>query len=164
LKKASAKLPLVCCVALAERLPFPNESFHLVLSVGVMEHFLNDHEANNEIFRVLKPGGHYLALIHVHLSRRETIRQKSREFLYPRFRPFALSQWILKKLFRPIAQPIQRPYTRQSAKKCFEECGFTVENIIGKDSNAEAPLIGPHVLIFVASKNSTVPPANSPLK
>ena len=152
LRKASARVPLVCCVALAERLPFPGESFHVTLSVGVMEHFLNDREATREIFRVLKPGGHYLTLIHVHLSRWETIRQKVREFLYPRFRPVALVKWILKKLIRPIAQPIQRPYTRQSAKACLEESGFLIKDIIGKNSHAEAPLIGPHVLIFIATK------------
>jgi SAM-dependent methyltransferase len=152
LKKASAKLPLVCCVALAERLPFSNQSFDLVLSVGVMEHFLNDREATKEIFRVLKPGGHYLALIHVHLSRWQSIQQKLREYFYPRFRPLALGEWILKKVFRPIAQPIQRSYTRQSAKSCFDDCGFILKDTIGKDSHPEAPLIGPHVLIFVASK------------
>lgn len=152
LKKASAKLSFLGCAALAERLPFSDQSFLAVLSVGVMEHFLDDQEATREIFRVLKPGGHYLALIHVHLTRWETLRQKCREFLYPRFRPIALTQWLLKKLFRPITQPIQRSYTRHSAKQCLEQNGLTVKEIIGQESHPEVPLIGPHVLIFVCEK------------
>ncbi|MDR2500732.1 MAG: class I SAM-dependent methyltransferase [Treponema sp.] len=38
-------------------LPFPNESFHVVLSFGVLEHVSNDLESLKEIKRILKPGG-----------------------------------------------------------------------------------------------------------
>ena len=55
------------CVAGAERLPFADERFDLAVSVGVMEHFLDDREATSEVRRVLRPGGHYLVLIHTDL-------------------------------------------------------------------------------------------------
>jgi SAM-dependent methyltransferase len=152
LRKALARVQVVCCVGLAERLPFPDESFHLVLTVGVMEHFLNDREATREISRVLKPLGHYLVLLHVHLSVWESIRQKIREYVYPRMRPVALVKWILKKLVRPISQPIQRQYSRQTAQACLEECGFVVKEIINTRSHSDTPLIGPHVFVFIASK------------
>jgi ubiquinone/menaquinone biosynthesis C-methylase UbiE len=39
------------------QLPFPDESFHSVVSYGVLEHVPNDYESLKEITRVLKPGG-----------------------------------------------------------------------------------------------------------
>ena len=38
-------------------LPFADESFHVVLSFGVLEHVPNDLESLKEIRRILKPGG-----------------------------------------------------------------------------------------------------------
>jgi SAM-dependent methyltransferase len=40
-----------------ERLPFPENTFDVVLSHEVLEHVQNDREALAEIFRVLRPGG-----------------------------------------------------------------------------------------------------------
>jgi ubiquinone/menaquinone biosynthesis C-methylase UbiE len=117
-----------------------------------MEHFLDDRQATAEICRVLRPGGHYVVLIHVHLSVQERINQKIREYLYPRMRPFAFAKWVSSKFIRPIAQPIQRPYTRQMVQICLEESGFAVEEIVSTHARPEVPLIGPHVLTFVARK------------
>jgi ubiquinone/menaquinone biosynthesis C-methylase UbiE len=152
LRKASGRAQAEFCVALAERLPFASEYFDLVTSVGVMEHFLDDREATKEIFRVLRRGGHYVVLIHVHLSVQERILQKFREYIYPRVRPVAFVRWVSSKFIRPIEQPIQRPYTRQMAQACLEECGFAVEEIVSTNTHPHAPLIGPHVLTFVAHK------------
>ena len=68
-----------CAAVMAEKMPFPDQSFDLVVSVGVMEHFLDEHEVNREIRRVLKPGGYYLVLIHTHMSFAQRLRQKLRE-------------------------------------------------------------------------------------
>jgi ubiquinone/menaquinone biosynthesis C-methylase UbiE len=153
LRKASGRAQAEFCAALAERLPFASEYFDLVTSVGVMEHFLDDREATKEICRVLRREGHYVVLIHVHLSVQERISQKIREYIYPRMRPVAFTRWISSKFIRPIAQPIQRPYTRQTVQACLEVCGFAVEDIVSTNTHPHAPLIGPHVLIFVARKN-----------
>lgn len=153
LAKTQARVPgATSCVALAERLPFQSEGFDLVVSVGVMEHFLDDREATVEIQRVLKTGGHYIALIHVHASFWENVQQKAKEYVYPKPRPVALAKWMAKKVIRPISQPIQRPYTRETARACFEECGFRVKDIVGTLTHPGVPLIGPHVLIFVSQK------------
>lgn len=42
-----------------ERLPFEDESFDLVLSVGVFGYLLKDDDAMNEIVRIVKPGGYF---------------------------------------------------------------------------------------------------------
>ncbi len=152
LRKAQGRARAEYCVALAERLPYPNDSFNLLVSVGVMEHFLDDRMATREIHRVLRRGGHYVALIHVAMSVKERISQKLHEYFFPQLRPLAFLKWLSSKFIRPIRQPIQRPYTRQSAQACFEECGFKVEEIISKRSHPNVPLVGTHVLIYVASK------------
>lgn len=43
--------------AAGERLPFPSESFDLILSHEVLEHVQDDREAVREMIRVLNPGG-----------------------------------------------------------------------------------------------------------
>jgi SAM-dependent methyltransferase len=46
-----------------EFLPFPTNTFDLVLSHEVLEHVQNDQMAVNEIFRVLKPGGRLVLFV-----------------------------------------------------------------------------------------------------
>lgn len=41
----------------AYQLPFPDHSFDVVISMGVLEHVPQDQESLQEIYRILKPGG-----------------------------------------------------------------------------------------------------------
>ena len=113
------------CIALGERLPFCDQYFDLIASVGVMEHFLDDRAASREICRVLKDGGHYVVLIHVHLTAsRKSVRQKISEYVYPRPHPILLGKWLLGKLYRPIRQPVQNNYAMADARACLEQSGL----------------------------------------
>jgi 2-polyprenyl-3-methyl-5-hydroxy-6-metoxy-1,4-benzoquinol methylase len=47
-------------VASAERLPFKDDSFDMILCTEVIEHVNNQKKVINEIFRVLKQGGHLI--------------------------------------------------------------------------------------------------------
>lgn len=47
-------------IAGADRLPFDNESFDIVVSTGSIHHWKNMVPALDEIHRILKPGGHAL--------------------------------------------------------------------------------------------------------
>ena len=47
-------------VGSAERLPFADERFDLVVSKDTLEHFLNPWEAIRQVHRVLKPGGYFV--------------------------------------------------------------------------------------------------------
>jgi ubiquinone/menaquinone biosynthesis C-methylase UbiE len=152
LRKSRRRADGTYALALAERLPFPASSFDLVVSVGVMEHFLDEDAATSEIRRVLRPGGHYLTLIHVFLSRRERLRQKLREFVFPRARPGALLRWVSKRMLRPTHQPIKTRYTVASARECLERNGLAVRRTISLASEPAAPLIGPHVVIYIAER------------
>ena len=59
-RKMQARLLL----ADAERLPFPEGSFHLVVARGVLMYTPDEARAIGEIYRVLKPGGRFLAILH----------------------------------------------------------------------------------------------------
>lgn len=152
LQKAKQRSHAQCAVALAERLPFPDDTFDLAVSVGVMEHFLNDREATTEIARVLRTGGRYLALLHVSLTRSQEAAQKIREYIFPRFRPLPLLRWLRSKVVKPIHQPIQREYTPASAAACLKQSGLSIDHVISLHTSPTAPLVGPHVLIYVACK------------
>ena len=154
LEKAAARIEAQLSVALAESLPFPKDYFDLVASVGVMEHFLDDHEANKEICRVLKEDGHYVVLLHVYLSRWQSLVQKFSQYIFPHPRPIALSKWLFGKIFKPIRQPVQNQYTIESARACLVEAGFKIIELIHKKNAPTAPIVGPHVIIFVCQKAS----------
>lgn len=151
LVKTLKRTPADCAVAIAERLPYRDGSFDAVLSVGVMEHFLDENAATTEICRVLRPGGSYVALIHVHATVGQRFKQKLREFVLPP-RPVALVRWIVKKLYRPIHQPLQTHYSVASGRACMERNGFVVEQVITEKDRPRPPLAGPHVVIYVSRK------------
>ncbi len=157
LSRATARARANIAVAFAEYLPFADGRFDLVISVGVMEHFLDDVLATREIARVLKPNGHYIALIHTDLSVFQRIKQKIREFVFPVPRPTALARWILSKAYRPVHQPIQRRYTQASGRDCLERGDLSVERVISLATDPWAPLVGPHVMIYVARLNGGLP-------
>jgi len=152
LLRARQRSAAQCAVARAEELPFPSEAFDIVASVGVMEHFEDQDAASREIRRVLCRSGRYLALIHIDMTRSERLRQKVREFLFPRPHPVALARWIRKKLFHRIVQPLRKSYTIESARSILERNGLTVTQVITRDTHRAAPLAGRHVVIFVAEK------------
>jgi SAM-dependent methyltransferase len=52
----------------AERLPFPNESFDLVYTNGVIHHTPNTASLVSEIYRVLRPGGRVIAMVYAENS------------------------------------------------------------------------------------------------
>ena len=159
-RKARARAEADFSLALAERLPFPAEYFDLVTSVGVMEHFLDTEEALREIRRILKPGGRYVSLVHVHLTIWERVRMTISEFVFPRFRPIQLFLWLKRKLkgaiFRNggrfVEQPIQNRYTTGSGKAWLARSGFTVSSVLHSRKYPHLPLIGPWVVIYVAEK------------
>ncbi len=51
-------------VGSAEDLPYPDQTFDLVCSMGVLHHTPDTHKAVDEIFRVLKPGGRLIVMLY----------------------------------------------------------------------------------------------------
>lgn len=102
----------------AEALPFPDESFDLVYSWGVLHHTPNIEQAVAEIRRVLKPGG------------------EARVMLYSRRSWVALGVWLRYALLRGrlwrsfaavLAEHVESPgtsaYTRAELEELFASFG-----------------------------------------
>lgn len=152
LRRAQKRSDAKYSVARSEQLPFPPESFDLVVTVGVMEHFEDPEGATREINRVLSTRGRYMALIQTDLSTGQRILLKFRQYIFPKFRPIELARWVRKKTHHRIVQPFRKSYTIESARACIERCGLKVTEIITRKTHPEAPLAGRHVVILIAQK------------
>jgi SAM-dependent methyltransferase len=160
LSAARARTQARFSMALAESLPFPSSHFDVVASVGVMEHFLDDAAVAREVNRVLKPGGHYIALVHVHLTAWDRLRRNLRRFVLPRPRPVELARQLIGKLGQSKTrkrrslpkQPIQRRYTIASAMASIQTGGLKVLDVLHTGRDSALPLIGPYVVVYVARK------------
>jgi ubiquinone/menaquinone biosynthesis C-methylase UbiE/uncharacterized protein YbaR (Trm112 family) len=140
-------------LAVGERLPFPDDYFEVVTSVGVMEHFLDIGETLGEIRRILKPGGHYVSLTHVDVPLVERLASKVSEFVFPRPRPLRFARWLRKKLTATYPQQvIQHHYTRAGGSEWLARAGFHVRDVLHRRNNPDLPLMGPWPVIYVAQK------------
>jgi len=90
-------------------LPFPDESFDLVLSCGVLEHVQRPEESLGEIHRILRPGGRLL--------------------VYKLPNRFSYLEAIAKRagLYYHGALPDDRVYDRRSAVSLLQRRGFRVD-------------------------------------
>jgi ubiquinone/menaquinone biosynthesis C-methylase UbiE len=148
-------------IALAERLPFPENYFDLVVAVGVMDHFLNIETALREVRRVLKQGGRFVTLTHVAPTFLELVGVKLSQFVFPRPRPVELARWMAIRLglrgraARPEypKQPIQNHYTTRSGGISLRQAGFVVTDVIHTRRYPGLPLKNPFVVIYVGRKS-----------
>ncbi len=90
-------------------LPFPDNSFDLIYSMGTIEHFPNYEVAAREIFRVLKPGG--TAIIGV--------PNKTDPFLRP------LMVDLLNRIGK-YGYGMEKSFTHGQLRRLLESSGFTV--------------------------------------
>lgn len=162
IKRARAKAQADFSLALAERLPFPAESFDLIASVGVMEHFLEIDQAMHEIRRLLKVGGHYVALTHVELTVPERVALKVSQYVFPKPKPIQLARWVgarLNPAKRPELpkQPVQNLYSTRRAKGWFEDHGFRVVDVLHTRKHPQLPLGGPEVVVYIGQKSTGQP-------
>ena len=119
-----------------ERLPFPNESFDVVYSNGVLHHTPDTAGAVQEIHRVLKPGGtakvmlyyrHSLnywgeMILHRGLLRGALLRGESPEEI--------MSRWV--EYSEQEGRPLVRVYSRKQARQLFKDfssVNFEVEQM-----------------------------------
>ena len=158
IKIARTKTQAQFSVALAERLPYAENYFDLIVSVGVMEHFLDADKALQEIKRVLRRGGHYVNLVHVRLTFWNRLAVKISKFFspYPRPRRWSRAKMASRHKHKQpaaIKQPIQNKYTTRSGQACLERNGFTVIDAIHTRKYPGLPLKGPFVVIYVGKND-----------
>jgi predicted SAM-dependent methyltransferase len=93
-------------------LPFPDESFDVILCSHVLEHVVEDRKAMQELYRVLRADGWALVLVPIDFSRRDTFED-----------PAVVAPADRERLFGQ-ADHVRR-YGRDFTAR-LEEAGFTV--------------------------------------
>jgi ubiquinone/menaquinone biosynthesis C-methylase UbiE len=99
-------------VADAENLPFPDNSFDVVYSYGVMHHSPNTAQCVREAWRVLKPGGEARIMVYHHPSLTGTM-------LWLRY---GITRWksLRKSVFDHLESPGTKTYTREEASSLMQ--------------------------------------------
>lgn len=106
-------------VADAEHLPFPDNSFDVVYSFGVLHHTPNTQKAIDEVHRVLKPGGRIIIMlyhknsVHVYLGAplyrlAHRIRSGGQS---------ALDDWV--RVYDGAENPLGKAYSRSELRTMF---------------------------------------------
>ena len=123
----------------ARYLPFKDESFDLIISTEVIEHFIEGELFLNECYRILKESGVLIL----------TTPNRSRITALPR----SLIYKIKGVKYVPGPNPEHvREYTPTELVKILEECGFTVKNVDFIAFNPYLPI--PTKLCFMLDKIS----------
>lgn len=107
----------------ADALPFPNDSFDIIFSIYVMEHVDDPASFASQIFRVLRPGGYYLAL---------TPNRFHYVPLIAAVTPTSFHKWLNKRRGREEGDTFPTYYRLNSKgvqKSVFREAGFEVKQI-----------------------------------
>lgn len=99
----------------AEHLPFPENTFDIVYSYGVMHHSPDTAQCIREAFRVLKPGGTLRIMIYHHPSLTGLM-------LWLRY-GFLRRKSVRKTVFDHLESPGTKSYTRPEARELL--AGFT---------------------------------------
>lgn len=69
-----------------QSLPFPDEYFDIVCSMGVLHHISNPKPMVNEMFRVMKPGGRLIVMLYHRHSWKNLVLLRLRRLFDPKFR------------------------------------------------------------------------------
>jgi ubiquinone/menaquinone biosynthesis C-methylase UbiE len=100
-------------VADAEQLAFPDNSFDVVYSYGVMHHSPNTAQCVREAWRVLKPGGQARIMVYHHPS-------ITGAMLWLRY-GFLRGKSMRASVFEHLESPGTKTYTREEALELFED-------------------------------------------
>ncbi|MEC8147407.1 MAG: methyltransferase domain-containing protein [Pseudomonadota bacterium] len=124
-------LPITVAQEFSEQLPFPDKKFDLVFARAVLHHLTDMHSACREFFRVLKPGGKFIAVREHVISRPEDLELflniHPLHHLYGGENAFLLEDYItpiseagleIQQVISPLESPINfAPHTLQTLKK-----------------------------------------------
>jgi SAM-dependent methyltransferase len=100
-----------------EHLPFPDDHFDIVCSMGVLHHTSNPGPVVDEIFRVLKPGGRMIVMLYHRYSWKNLVLLRARRLFDPKFR--GKSQQEALNMNDGDDCPLARVYSRREAARLF---------------------------------------------
>lgn len=111
-------VPATFQVADAESLPFPDASFDVVYSFGVLHHTPDTQKAINEVFRVLKPGGEMILMLYHkhswHFFAGVPLTALARWFKRTSQRESASKEWI--RIYDGKDNPLGKAYTKSEVR------------------------------------------------
>ena len=131
----------------AEKLPFPDATFDVVYSNGVIHHTPNTQRVVDEIYRVLKPGGKAIVMVYaensLHYWRNLVTVLGLRQHL---LETFSIGEIMSRhvELTENDARPLVKVYTKQRLQKLFARYGKT--SIVQRQMIAAEV---PHLLCWV---------------
>jgi len=99
------------------KLPFPDEHFDIVCSMGVLHHISDPRPMVEEIFRVLKPGGRLIVMLYYRYSWKNLILIRMRRMFDPQFR--GKTQQEALNMNDGDACPLALVYGRREASTLF---------------------------------------------
>jgi ubiquinone/menaquinone biosynthesis C-methylase UbiE len=159
---AASKTHSINIIGCAEEMPFPDNFFDTLSSIGVMTHFVDDVKATKEINRILKFDGLYILGIYIKPSRLLSYYSKLIKILGQVSKPRVLFGLVNEKLKKIIVkekkssistkQPIEKIYSTKELLTIFQKCGFTIVKEITKLNKPAAPLPGYHFRVYILKK------------
>lgn len=100
-----------------EHLPFPDNHFDIVCSMGVLHHISNPRPMVDEIHRVLRPGGRLIVMLYHRYSWKNLVLLRVRRLLDPRYR--GKTQQEALNMNDGDACPLALVYSRGEATRLF---------------------------------------------
>lgn len=101
-----------------EHLPFPDDHFDIVCSMGVLHHIANPQPTVDEIYRVLKPGGWLIVMLYHRHSWKNLVLLRLRRLLDPKFR--GKTQQEALNMNDGDECPLALVYSRNEAARLFD--------------------------------------------
>jgi SAM-dependent methyltransferase len=98
-------------------LPFPDNHFDIVCSMGVLHHISNPRPMVDEMFRILKPGGRLIVMLYHRYSWKNLVLLRLRRLLDPRYR--GKTQQEALNMNDGDACPLALVYSRKEAAALF---------------------------------------------
>lgn len=159
---AASKTYSINIIGCAEEMPFPDNYFDTLSSIGVMTHFVDDVKATKEINRILKFDGLYILGVYIKPSRLMLYYSKLIKILGQMSKPKVLFGLINEQLKKIIVkekrsgintkQPIERIYSTRELLTILRKCGFTIVEKITKLNKPASPLPGYHFRVYILKK------------
>lgn len=100
-----------------EHLPYPDATFDIVCSMGVLHHISNPMPLVDEIYRVLKPGGRLIAMLYYRHSWKNLVLLRLLRCLHPVYR--GKTQQEALNMNDGIDCPLAVVYSRREAAQLF---------------------------------------------
>ncbi len=136
----------------AEALPFPEATFDVVYSNGVLHHTPNTRHVVDEIFRVLRPGGRVIVMVYaedsLHYWRNLMWNIGLKEGQLRRYSMGEIMSRTVERSDNASAHPLVKAYTRLGLRQLFDR--FVDVDIVQRQLEPEGV---PRVLAFVPRRH-----------